>query len=153
MPLFRNVPLSRKLLLITLGASSLALLLSSAITTVSAGYGYRETLSENAITVANAIGANNVAALTFEDEYAVVLMDCQMPIMDGYAATRAIRESDETPEGERQVIIALTANALPEDRQKCLDAGMDDYLSKPFTVARLRDTLRLWTGAEEAVSA
>ena len=88
-----------------------------------------------------------------ENDYAVVLMDCHMPIMDGYAATRAIREKEENTEGDRQVIIALTANALPEDRQKCLDAGMDDYLSKPFTIARLRDTLQRWTGADEAVSA
>ena len=87
------------------------------------------------------------------NDYAVVLMDCHMPVMDGYAATRAIREKEKDTDGDRQVIIALTANALPEDREKCLNAGMDDYLSKPFTIARLRDTLQRWTGDEEAVSA
>ncbi len=74
----------------------------------------------------------------------VVLMDCQMPGMDGYQATAAIRARESDVPGRRQTIIALTANAMPEDRDRCLASGMDDYLSKPFTVDKLRDILEAW---------
>ena len=83
----------------------------------------------------------------------VVLMDCQMPVMDGYQATAAIRAREQAEPGVRQTIIALTANALPEDRDRCLDAGMDDYLSKPFTVGKLRDVLEAWLPRNLAKSA
>jgi PAS domain S-box-containing protein len=72
--------------------------------------------------------------------YDVILMDCQMPEMDGFEATRCIRE--QVPAGDRVPIIALTAHALVEDRQRCLDAGMDDYLSKPFSLDAMRAVLR-----------
>ena len=71
--------------------------------------------------------------------YDVVLMDLQMPELDGFAATRRIHE--EHPPDQRPRIIALTANALEEDRQECMSAGMDDYLSKPLQIAQLESAL------------
>jgi CheY-like chemotaxis protein len=72
--------------------------------------------------------------------YAAVLMDLQMPGMDGYAAARQIRE--EEPEGERVPIVAMTASAIEGERERCLAAGMDDFLTKPVTTARLEAVLR-----------
>jgi len=81
--------------------------------------------------------------------YDVVLMDCQMPVLDGYETTRRLRtiEAFAAQDGglkRRLPIIALTAHALPSDRQACLDAGMDDYLAKPFTKAGLGEALYRW---------
>ncbi len=83
----------------------------------------------------------------------LILMDCQMPELDGYQAARAIRE-EERRRGGHIPIVALTANALPEDRQRSLDAGMDDYLSKPYTEQDLRRVLsiRLKTAPGPALS-
>ena len=72
--------------------------------------------------------------------YDLVLMDIQMPELDGLAATRAIRE--RWPAGERPRIVAMTANASPDDRQACIEAGMDDYISKPVTPASLTEALK-----------
>ncbi len=74
----------------------------------------------------------------------LVLMDCQMPVMDGYTATKAQRAREEHAHSGRIPIIALTANALSDDRQKCIDAGMDDFISKPFTRQQLVDVLSAW---------
>ncbi len=73
-----------------------------------------------------------------------VLMDCQMPDLDGLAATRLIREREEVQGLARMPIIAMTAHAYAEDRQRCLDAGMDDYLSKPFSERQLAAVLARW---------
>ncbi len=78
-----------------------------------------------------------------ETVYAAVLMDCQMPVMDGLSATREIRRR-EAKSGGRIPIIALTANAMEGNRERCLDAGMDDFLPKPFSQAQLHEVLRRW---------
>jgi signal transduction histidine kinase/DNA-binding NarL/FixJ family response regulator/HPt (histidine-containing phosphotransfer) domain-containing protein len=78
-----------------------------------------------------------------KDSYDVVLMDCQMPIMDGYTAVRILRQNEETS-GKHLPVIAMTANAMAGDREKCLRAGMDDYMSKPLNRALMEQTLRKW---------
>lgn len=89
-------------------------------------------------------GAEAVAAVEAE-HFDVVLMDCQMPVMDGYEATRRIRSAAHPL--ARVPIIALTANALTEDRQRCGEAGMDDYLAKPVKGDALAETLQRHLGA------
>ena len=74
-------------------------------------------------------------------EWDVVLMDCQMPEMDGYAATRYWRRMELTERRPRLPILALTAHAMADDRKRCLDAGMDDYLTKPVKLDALRAVL------------
>ncbi|MHB8919099.1 MAG: response regulator, partial [Desulfocucumaceae bacterium] len=80
---------------------------------------------------------------TLSTNYAVVLMDCQMPEMDGFKATAAIR-SAEAGSSRHVPIIALTAHATEGDREKCLEEGMDDYISKPINLEQLRQTLKRW---------
>lgn len=76
--------------------------------------------------------------------YTAVLMDCQMPEMDGYAATKAIRAGRAGDINKAVAIIAMTANAMAGDREKCLAAGMSDYLSKPLDIDKLNEKLQQW---------
>jgi CheY-like chemotaxis protein len=89
-------------------------------------------------------GSEAVEAHT-SSPYDLILMDSQMPIMDGFEATRRIRQLDQP----QPVIIAITANALIGERERCLSLGMDDYLSKPFTAEQLTTIVR--KGVERAM--
>ena len=74
-------------------------------------------------------------------DYDLVLMDCQMPDMDGYDATRRIRDKNSSVRNHRIPVIAMTANAMKGDREKCLEAGMDDYVTKPVDFKKLSDAI------------
>ncbi|MEO5377875.1 MAG: response regulator [Magnetococcus sp. DMHC-6] len=75
----------------------------------------------------------------------LILLDCQMPGMDGFTVARKFRSWEESQSGRRTPVIALTAFAMSEDRQKCLAAGMDDHIAKPVSLAVLRDTICRWS--------
>ena len=89
------------------------------------------------------IAGNGAIALEkiHQNAYDGVLMDCQMPVMDGYQATRKLRQD---PRYSNLPVIAMTANAMVGDREKCLDAGMNDFIAKPIDVAQLFATLARW---------
>lgn len=86
-------------------------------------------------------GAEAIEALQ-KDQYDVVLMDVQMPVMDGFAATQAIRKAEKKT-GEHIPIIAMTAHAMKGDREKCIESGMDEYVAKPIRISVLKEKLRL----------
>ena len=98
------------------------------------------------------VAANGVEAVERigAEDYGVVLMDCQMPELDGFDATRRIREWELEALKRPTPIVALTANALSGDREACLAAGMDDYISKPFTAEELYSVLSLWLTGDAA---
>jgi signal transduction histidine kinase/CheY-like chemotaxis protein/HPt (histidine-containing phosphotransfer) domain-containing protein len=99
------------------------------------GFGCSVDLAENGLEALNAVDQNT---------YDLVLMDCMMPKMDGYEATAEIRRRQKAGLLPRFPIIALTANAIEGDREKCLIAGMDDYIAKPFKVESLLRVIKTW---------
>ncbi|HEY9118524.1 MAG TPA: response regulator, partial [Marinobacter sp.] len=88
-------------------------------------------------------GKRALNALT-NAHYDMVLMDCQMPVMDGYEATRHIRAN---PDWQNLPVIAVTANVMQGDREDCLAAGMNDYITKPYNKNELRSVIERWTPA------
>ncbi len=95
-------------------------------------------------------GAEAVEALRSRD-YDIVLMDCQMPVMDGYTATRKIRDPETGAKNPQIPIIALTAHAMKGDRERCLECGMDDYMSKPFTPDAVIEMIDKWRPPDPAL--
>jgi CheY-like chemotaxis protein/nitrogen-specific signal transduction histidine kinase len=93
-------------------------------------------------------GAEALAAVTGGGRYDIIFMDCQMPEMDGFEATRQIRAHQGA--AARTPIVAMTANAMEGDRERCLAAGMDDYISKPVRVEALQRTLQRWVPGSSA---
>jgi len=85
--------------------------------------------------------------------YAAILMDVQMPEMDGYETTKEIRRREEDAEGRRTPIVAMTANAMQGDREKALEAGMDDYVSKPVSSEKLEAVLERWMPKDHVMMA
>ena len=104
-----------------------------ALSKVMRSWGMQVTLAQN--------GQKGLDALTEDDTLELVLMDIMMPIMDGYQTMRAIRAQ---PAHARLPIIALTAKAMSGDREQCLEAGANDYLSKPIDIDKLASILRVW---------
>ncbi len=92
-----------------------------------------------------AVDGGEAVQFASEAVFDVILMDCQMPVLDGYEATRRIRAA-----GGKAPILALTANVLPSDREACLAAGMEDFLAKPVKLDILRAALQRWTGGLRA---
>jgi CheY-like chemotaxis protein len=80
-------------------------------------------------------------------DYDLILMDCQMPGMDGFETTQAIRDFEEKSNRKKSIIIALTANAMAGDRERCLESGMNDYLAKPINLNGLTNSLERWLPA------
>ncbi|MBZ0091038.1 MAG: response regulator, partial [Sulfuricellaceae bacterium] len=93
-----------------------------------------------------AVNGQQAVEAAARQSYRVVLMDCQMPGMDGFEASKAIRQH-ESKLGRHAAIIAMTANVMEGDRERCLASGMDDYLQKPLSLEQLKNSLCAWLGA------
>jgi CheY-like chemotaxis protein len=97
-------------------------------------------------------GQQGVEAIVGGIQADLILMDVQMPVMDGYAAAARIRQWETDQKQPRRPIIALTANAFAEDKQRCLDAGMDDFLAKPIAMDKLKSILGRWLATRPRVA-
>jgi CheY-like chemotaxis protein len=97
--------------------------------------GYKVEIANNGKEALNLLEGN---------EFSLVLMDCSMPVMDGYEATATIRDPTSKVKNHEIPVIGLTAHAMREDRDKCLSVGMNDYLSKPVMIPELLEKLKMW---------
>ena len=97
-------------------------------------------------------GQQALDTLTQGDFPDLVLMDLNMPVMDGYDATEQLREWERSNNRPRLAVIALTANAYEEDRQRCLSVGMDDFLTKPIALDALQSALHKWLPMPKSAS-
>lgn len=91
-----------------------------------------------------AVNGREAVDMVLSKEYSLVLMDCQMPVMDGFAATEEIRKREV---GRQTPIIAVTARAMKEDEQRCLEAGMDAFIPKPLDLTKLASAIEQWSGS------
>ncbi len=103
------------------------------------------TLEKRGHQIQLAVNGRIAVDMSAADEYDLILMDVQMPEMDGLTATRTIRHREQLQGGRRIPIIAMTAHALKGDQERCLEAGMDDYLTKPIKFSDLFETLEKWS--------
>jgi signal transduction histidine kinase/NO-binding membrane sensor protein with MHYT domain/DNA-binding response OmpR family regulator len=101
--------------------------------------------------VSSALNGKEAVEMMRYNNYGIVFMDCQMPEMDGFEATRRIREEERATSRPHTTIVALTADAMTGDREKCLVSGMDDYLNKPLKTDQIAATLKKWVGKESKV--
>ena len=106
--------------------------------------GFLDVLGLEADCVDSGKAALAILKQTTQTPYSLILMDCQMPELDGYETTQYIRQGQAGTQYQQVPIIALTAHAMPGDREKCLAAGMNDYLTKPLTLRDLKATLQQW---------
>ena len=95
--------------------------------------------------VMTALNGQEALDLLSGNTFHLIFMDCQMPVMDGFIATREIRSGRFGEKTTRLPIIAMTANAMESDREECIAAGMDDFVSKPITQSRLIEVLQRWS--------
>ena len=108
-------------------------------------------LEKAGLKVKTAENGEQALRLIEQETFDVVLMDCQMPVVDGFAATKTLRQREEIT-GKHLTVIAVTANAMEGDKERCLAAGMDDYLAKPYSGQDLRNLLLRWLPSEEVSS-
>jgi CheY-like chemotaxis protein len=104
----------------------------------------KKLLEKNGLTVDIAANGKEGLEMQRQFSYDFIFMDCQMPVMDGFEATKAIRESEEGSDNN-QIIIAMTANAIKGDREYCIKQGMDDYISKPVDRNKLQSIIDKWS--------
>jgi hypothetical protein len=115
-------------------------------------YGLKKILEITGYKVDIANNGQEALGLLEENEFALVLMDCSMPVMDGYNATASIRDQASKVRNHSIPIIGLTAHAMKDDRDKCLAAGMDDYQSKPIKIPVLLANIEKWTSIEPIIT-
>jgi signal transduction histidine kinase/CheY-like chemotaxis protein len=101
-------------------------------------------LKKQGFTIEVANDGEEALNMVSANDYGLILMDCHMPVMDGYASTRKIRDMEQQQGKQRKVIIAMTANVQPGNYEKCIDSGMDDFIAKPITAEALNATIAKW---------